>query len=150
MEKKRIRLEDLPKKEIFRTPDRYFDELPSIIQAKVVKPTPEPAFTFSWTPRRTWLSLASASLIALLVWLTYPTRQESLGEDTLSQVNDQEIINYLKAQNINHLDIAEQFSIKEKVGVKTETTDTLLLQHLDVSDEEILQQLDPEDVQDVI
>jgi hypothetical protein len=120
-----------------------------IIQSRAVKPTPEPVVWFSWTWRRTWLSLASASLIAVLVWLTLPPRQDTIGEESLSQVRNEEIVKYLNEQNVSHIEIAEQFTNKESNPAKLDT-DTTVLQHLDISDEEILQHLDPEEIQDII
>lgn len=39
--KKGFDLDKMEKKNIFQVPDRYFDELPSVIQSKVVKPSKE-------------------------------------------------------------------------------------------------------------
>lgn len=149
MNKPKIRLDDLPKSNVFRTPERYFDELPMIIQSKTSKPSPEPVVWFSWTWRRTWLSLASASLIAVLVWLTLPPRQGTLGEETLSQVQNEEILNYLQDRNLSHLEIADQLINKEGSQLKLEV-DSTMLNHLEVSDDEILQHLDPEEIKDII
>lgn len=149
MNKPRIRLEDLPKANVFKTPDRYFDELPMIIQSRAVKPTPEPVVWFSWTHRRTWLSLVSASLIAVLVWLTLPPRQDTIGEESLSQVRNEEIVNYLKERNLSHLEIADQVLTKENTQVGA-YADSTLLNQLDISDDEIMQHLDPEEIQDII
>ncbi|MFN8356553.1 MAG: hypothetical protein U0Y10_19020 [Spirosomataceae bacterium] len=150
MKKQRIRLEDLEKKEVFQVPDRYFDDLPMVIQARIApKAKAEPLFTFSWNTRRTWLSVSTVSLVALLIWITYPARQDSLGEGELSKVSSTEIINYLNQQNISSQDLADETTVRIKKQVYQDV-DSLMMENLDITPQDIIQHLDPEDVKDVI
>ncbi|TAE29772.1 MAG: hypothetical protein EAZ91_11665 [Cytophagales bacterium] len=86
-------------------PDGYFDKLPSIIQDRVVQK--QRGWSVSWSWQRSVASLAGAGLVAALVWVTWPARQESLGQESLAQVSDAAIVSYLEDQGISSADLAE-------------------------------------------
>src|SRR5438128_85467 len=95
-----IRLDELDadhplRQDPFRAPDDYFNDLPMQIQARIQAQKPAPAFTMSWSWQRSVASLAGAGLVAALVWVTLPERQETLGQETLSSVSNEAIASYL-------------------------------------------------------
>jgi hypothetical protein len=144
---KRIKLDDIDRKVPFEVPDHYFDTLPSVIQSRAVQPTPAERHPLgiSWSWRRTGLVSMAASIIGLLIWITYPAQQLSLGHEALSQVSDEAIVQYLsKNEQLTPNDFemnAEAVSL---------TPDSLLIQQLDISDKDILDELDPEDLKEAI
>ncbi len=147
MEKNRIRLDDLPKRNLFSVPDEYFDDLPQRIQARVSKSAPvrQPAFTISWNWQRTIVSLASVSLVVFLIFQTMPRKQGALGTELLSTVETEAIVDYLHSQNLTAFDI-EQLS---KIAV-SERPDSAVMQELNVSDEDIRLQLQSEDLEEAL
>lgn len=86
-------------------PDGYFDSLPSIIQERAVQK--QHGWTVSWSWQRSMASLAGAGLVAALVWVTWPARQDSLGQEALAKVSDQAITAYLEEQGVGTDDLAE-------------------------------------------
>lgn len=144
-------LDQLPKRDVFQTPDGYFDQLPSRIQARAVETSRRR--TPIWTWRRTWLSLGGAGLVAALVYLSIPTRQETLGQETMGTVGSADIVGYLNERNLTAHDLRFLLTTSPDETGATEilTMDTLSPVHqLDISEEDIRQHLAPEDVHDLI
>lgn len=75
------------------------------------------------------------SVIALLVWFTYPERQEAIGMEPLSGISDGAIIEYLEEQNISYFDLSEHQVVQEAFA-----TDSTLLYYLDGLDDDFIRQ----------
>jgi hypothetical protein len=137
-------VENLPKENVFKVPENYFDDLESNIlartsqQAKII-----PLFT--WSIKRTWTSVAACSAIAIMGYFTLMPSQNSLGKEELAGVQNQEIVNYLMQQDLNQTDVAEQIEAK---NIKFKETD--LLNNLKVTDKDILQSIDYQEIEDEI
>ena len=144
---KRIKLEDLENKLPYREPEGYFDKLPSMVQTRIYEKTAEKenVFTVSWSWKRTALLGAAASVVGILLWVTYPQKQLSLGEETLSQVTDDEIITYLKDNHITQQEMVEQPQTNELYN-----GEDVLLQQLNVNDEELRKAIQEEDLEEAI
>lgn len=134
MDKKRIRLDDLKRETPFTVPEGYFDKLPQMIQARIrAEPVRKPLVSWSW--QRSVALVSAMALIFVLVWVTFPERQGSLGKEPLSGVSDASIIDYLEEQNISYYDLSEH-----KVVQKAFDTDSTVLNYLDGLDDNILRQ----------
>jgi hypothetical protein len=134
MDKNRIRLDDLKKEPPFSIPDGYFDKLPQIIQSRIVsEPVRQPLVGWSW--QRSLALVSATALIFVLVWVTVPERQGSLGQEPLSGISDASIVDYLEEQNISYYDLSEH-----KVVQKAFDTDSTVLNYLDGMDEELIRQ----------
>jgi len=134
MDKKRIRLDDLKKETPFSVPEGYFDKLPQMIQARIpAEPVRKPLVSWSWQ-RSVGLAAASA-LILVLVWVTVPERQGSLGQEPLSGISNASIISYLEDQDISYYDLSEH-----KVVQKAFESDSTVLNYLDGLEDDILRQ----------
>ncbi len=144
---KRIKLEDLETKLPYREPEGYFERFPSMVQTRIYEKTAEKenSFTVSWSWKRTALLGAAASVVGILLWVTYPQKQLSLGEETLSQVTDDEIITYLKDNHITQQEMVEQPQTNELYN-----GEDVLLQQLNVNDEELRKAIQEEDLQEAI
>jgi hypothetical protein len=137
-------VENLPKVSIFKVPENYFDDLESNILARTSQQT-KIIPLFSWSANRTWASVAACSAIAIMGYFTLMPSQDSLGKEELAGVQNQEIVNYLIQQDINQTDVAEQIEDK-KITFK----ETDLLNNLKVSDKDILQSIDYQEIEDEI
>ena len=134
-------LDDLPKQNIFKVPENYFNDLPMRIQAQTSgksKIVP----LISWSKKRTWGSIAACTALGILGYFTLMPKQESLGNEALADVQNQEIVNYLIQENLNQGDFAEQIN-----GNKTlKFRDSEFIDNLKVSEKEILQSIDFENI----
>lgn len=146
MEKKRINLEDLPRTNPFSVPENYFDELPQRVQARVTKPAPVPAFTISWSWQRTVAAVAGAGLVVALIFQTLPRKQGALGTEVLSTVENAAIVDYLNAQNLTPFDLQE--SLDKTAALPSGAAAGV--EQLNVSDHDILEHLQTENVEDVL
>ena len=141
-EKKIIRIDELDvghplRQDPFRAPDGYFDALPMQIQSRIQAQKPTPAFTLSWSWQRTVASLAGAGLVAVLVWVTLPQRQESLGQEALSSVSNEAILAYLDEQGIDANELADPASAKMSVA-----GDSTMFQYMNVKPDDIRRHID--------
>ncbi len=134
---KQIKLDDIDRQIPFEVPDRYFDELPSVIQSRV-EAKPEPIFTVSWSWKRSVLLVASSVMIGVLIWITYPSKQYSIGEEALSQVNEKTVETFLKNSEIIASDL-----INENNFANT-NSDTTIINQLDISEQDIIKHLEGE------
>ena len=145
MKNKNFDLDNLPKSTIFKVPENYFNELPMRIQAQTsgqAKVIP----LVSWSKKRTWGSIAACTVIGILGYFTLMPKQDSLGNEALAGVQNQEIVNYLIQENINHIDLAEQITNNKTLQFK----DSELLDNLKVTDKDILQSVDFENIDNEI
>jgi len=134
MEKDRIRLDDLKRETPFSVPEGYFEKLPQIIQSRIPSEYVQKS-RFGWSWQRSVSLVSAMALILVLVWVTVPERQGSLGQEPLSEVSDESIVNYLEDQNISYYDLSEH-----NVVQKAFDTDSTLLYYLDDMDNEFLRE----------
>lgn len=151
MENNKFDLEKLSRENIFKVPDNYFEELPKLIQEQTsAKAKLVPLVT--WSMKRTWVSIAACVAIATLGYFTLMPKQDALGNEALSSVKNQEIINYLIQENINQTDFAEQFDNNQNIKIEAEESpnDSELLDNLKINKKDILQSIDIENLEENI
>jgi hypothetical protein len=85
-----MKLEDIPKKEIFTAPDGYFDTLPGVIQARVAKQSrfARPVWKYS-------LRYALPAVVLVAAGILWYTRQTS-AQDMLAGIATEELVRYLE------------------------------------------------------
>jgi hypothetical protein len=144
---KRIKLEDIDRSVPYKAPEGYFDKFPSAMQTRIQEQIAEKenSFTISWSWGRTALVGTAASVVGVLLWITYPQQQHSLGEETLSQVSDAEIVNYLKDNQITQQEMSEQAQLNDVYS-----EEDVLLQQLNVDDEDLKKAIQEVDVEENI
>ncbi|MCF2486836.1 ash family protein [Dyadobacter sp. CY347] len=134
MDNKRIRLDDLKKEVPFTVPEDYFDKLPQMIQSRIPsEPVRKPVIGWSW--QRSLALVSAMALILMLVWVTVPERQGSLGQEPLSGISNASIVSYLEDQDLSYYDLSEH-----KVVQKAFDTDSTVLFYLDGLEDDILRQ----------
>lgn len=134
MDKKRLRLDDIEKKNSFSVPDGYFDSLPQIIQAQIPPILDNKrVLGRKWNWQWTVSSMAAMLIIGILFWVTLPEMQGNLGNEPLSGISDGSILQYLEDQNISYYDLSEQ-----KVIQSAFQSDSTIMNYLDGFDEELL------------
>ncbi|HEV7350435.1 hypothetical protein [Telluribacter sp.] len=135
MKDKRIRLDDLERNVPFTVPEGYFERLPSDIQARIPVQPERARPLISWSWQRSVVLAGALSLIMVLVWVTYPETQGPLGQEPLSQISDEAIIEYLGQQDISYYDLSEHQVVQGAFA-----TDSTILNYLDGLDEEVIRQ----------
>lgn len=88
------KLEEIPKIDIFKAPEGYFDKLPGIIQARVQKPEPTPL----WRPAFRF-ALPALVLLVSLYWF-WPGSSQS-PEVLLASIDDNQLVAYLEENDLN-------------------------------------------------
>jgi hypothetical protein len=132
MDKKRIRLDEIEKKVPFEVPNGYFENLPSIIQSRI-PPKMERNQLISWSWQRSVSLVAAVSLIVVLAWISFPTRQGPLGQPPLSEVSDAAILEYLADENLSYYDLSENNAVQNAFD-----TDSTIINYLDGVDKDLL------------
>ena len=126
-------------------PDQYFDTLASRVQARIVDQRKHedahagPLVSWSWG--RTVASLVGAGLVAVLVYVTWPQRQETIGRETLSGVSDAAIVAYLDEQGLNPDDLATTPAADASM-----IDDSTTIKYLDLKPDAIRQYLDMQNI----
>lgn len=88
------KLEDIPKKELFKAPEGYFEKLPGIIQARVAKPESNTI----WIPVLKFALPVVALLTAGIFWFSNPAAQNF--ESELASINTEQLMAYLENTEI--------------------------------------------------
>lgn len=142
MKNEKFDLGNLPKENIFKVPENYFENLTSRIESQTSTQSKIVSLT-RWTKKRTWSSVAACLAIAVLGYFTLMPMQDSLGNEVLAGVQNKEIVNYLIQENLDQTDVAEHFDNAKIAKFK----DSDLMDNLKVSDKDILQSIDLESIE---
>lgn len=119
------KLEDIPKKNIFEVPEGYFEKLPGIIQARVIKPEPV----------RIWVTSLKYALPVLAIMafgiFWFSGNSEKSFDEQLASIQTEQLIAYLNDADLQIDDLSEtvgwnEFDLMElenKVYATFEITD---------------------------
>lgn len=153
-EEKDKNLSNIPKKDVFKAPDGYFDSLQERIDRRVQGKRPEGRVIGLPVSRVKYISLAIAASIALLI-IFLPSRQNDPASpsaaDLISQISDEEALAFLRVSEVeidDLLGLAEpelwDDAIEDAVPDTTNDLDTdadILYEQYGVSPDENLQLL---------
>jgi len=130
-----MKLEDIKKKNIYSVPDKYFDQLPTRIQARVNES--KPAFGSSWNWNLVYKIAAPALAVIFLVFYfgirnNYP---EQSADYLLAQVSTDDLIAYLGTTDLSTDEIIEELDFSD---IELDFYDEgPIMQNMDINDEEI-------------
>lgn len=144
--KKPFKLEEFSKKESFTVPDGYFDNLPTIIQARAIESTKKKTLLSSVGV----LKFAIPSILLLLIagyfgykYQNSPYQQDSKIELMLADVSTKELVNYLDNTDLSSEDFLELVSFEgEKIDDFSNNLDN-------VSDEELELLINDFEIEDI-
>jgi len=130
-----MKLEDINKDNIFRVPNRYFDELPGRIQARIPQKEVRSRPVFTW-------KLATAVLVPAMIVLFFLVYTGSLDDKTrfddpevmIAQVSTEDVISYLELTDISAEEILEQVAYGE-FDLSIDEDIPLLWEELDIDEE---------------
>ncbi len=120
------RLDDIPKEELFRVPDGYFDDLPMRIQAKIQQPESKIQWSFGnrFALRVALPVLAVVAVVSISIWNALPEQVDVFTK--LDTVPSEQLLAYLESEEITTEEIIENASFTHSA-----------IQSLDKSHEEI-------------
>lgn len=142
-----MKLDDLPKKNIYQVPDRYFDQLPGRVMSRVrEKESANNLVTMLpfWRQPLLQGALAGLALILSFVFIfTFNSQQpqpSAAGEWMLADVTEKEAVEYLMA--------SDQLEAQDLTGLPLPEED-LSHEFIQVSHEELLQAVENEDLEEI-
>jgi hypothetical protein len=137
--KKKITLSDISKESPFKVPDGYFEKMQAEILTRIesekeIVPIPKP--NIQW---RKWAISAAASLAVFFgVYFTQFYQKTSQEEIEISNLTDQQMIQYLENENVDLADLTENTSINQ-LELDTIIDENFNTTPLNISEEEINQ-----------
>lgn len=138
-----MKLEDLPKKQVFNAPDGYFDNLPQRIQQRIAESTPRrTAWYFQY---KLQYALPVIMLTILGIWMMPESKNSSDIEAMLASVETQEILNYLDQSDLTTEELLQDglFSNEDAESIESE------VYQLEVEDAMIDQILDEIEIENL-
>jgi hypothetical protein len=115
--KKLLKLDNIPRENIHKTPEGYFDELPGIIQARVTQKSSRSTFWQTLlVPATGWkVALATAVLALILVFSIVFESNKVSGtvDEILAEVSLEDLIEYVEYSDITTDDILAELDMSE-------------------------------------
>jgi hypothetical protein len=144
-DKRKITIEDLEKKHVFNVPEGYFKHLPQQISHKLVT-TRKSQPWFILPVFKYGAAIASFCLIILIgYFLTLtPVPNPVQPEIILSQVSGQDIVQYLQQSEVS------QFELVERASEANIIIEEKALDEVEVNQEFLLEEIDPELIEELI
>lgn len=108
-----IKLDEIPKKQVYSVPDDYFKELPGIIQAQVVKPEQPPGFAIT---RSSALRYALPALALIMMLVYFATRLNNDDIDVQAMIDEiptEELISYITESEITTDELLSLIDVNE-------------------------------------
>ncbi len=114
---KKINLNELDRKQPFKAPDGYFEELPSIIQSKAVDSDKR---TQPWEmPVIRWVAVP-AMIIAIVIFSILPNDENNNPDQLLAEVSTEELVAYLESTDMSTADLLEMIDEPNRLFDDTE------------------------------
>ena len=134
------KLEEIPKKEVFKVPEGYFENLPGIIQARVAQENKarevRPVFTYALR-----YALPAIFLFAVgIFWFTRPD-QTPTAESILASIQTEDLVAYLEEGDLTTDELLEEVSLSVEDAQQIEGA-VYEQEWSDASVEDILDEID--------
>ncbi|HEY9045582.1 MAG TPA: hypothetical protein VIN08_06780 [Ohtaekwangia sp.] len=99
-----MKLEDLPKKQIFNVPDGYFDKLPGTIQARVAKEQQAMRPAFRYTLQ---YAIPVVIVIAIGIFWMVNISSPTTAEEMLAEIHTSDLVAFLNDSDISTDELIE-------------------------------------------
>ena len=108
-----IKLDELPKKQLYSVPDNYFNELPSIIQARVVKPVQTRVSVLIWSSALRY-ALPVIALVMMLVYFGARINKDDIDvQAMIDEIPTEELISYITESEITTDELLSLIDLNE-------------------------------------
>ncbi|GAB3514360.1 hypothetical protein [Emticicia fontis] len=142
-----VRVESIERKNIFEVPANYFDELP----ARILSQTQEEAkvIKVNWWQQKGRTMWAAAASFVLLIGLGFavPQFSKAKSEAAMEELSKDEINSYLATQDLGYL---EYEAITTNATALPKEAETKILEDLDINKKDILDHLESQDLEEDI
>ena len=112
---KSFKLENLPRENMFKVPDGYFDELPGIIQERITqKPVSSNWWEIYFTPANRWKVALVTAIVALVLVFSgvfNSNNFEGSVEEILAEVSLEDLIEYVEYSDITTDEILAELDL---------------------------------------
>ena len=131
------KLEDIEKRNIYKVPDGYFEELPSIIQAKVTAQHKKKS-TF-WSVPAVKYAIPVLMVIVMAGYYAFfkVEDQKLTASELLAQIETEALVEYLASSEITMDEIIENIEINE-ISLEFDQNETNLLNDSELQDLEFI------------
>jgi hypothetical protein len=135
------KLDDIPKKQSFEVPDRYFEKLPGIIQARVAQPYKTRSWWLTYPFGVRFALPAVIFLVAGIFWYTRSHTDQSV-ETILASVQTEDLMAYLSESDVTTDELLEDVQLNDQDA--TDITESVYeFQFSDSEFEEIFKEIEP-------
>jgi hypothetical protein len=129
-----MKLEDISKKNIYTVPDKYFDQLPAKIQARVQTKKPIEFPVFNWSLTYKIAAPVFALVLLAFFWFNNQAGSETV-ESLLAQVSTEDLVAYLETTDITTEEIIESIDF-ENLDLDL-SDETPIMQGVDMDEESL-------------
>ena len=99
--KQTFKLDELPKTQVYSVPDGYFENLPTIIQARVAKPEASESLVVNWSSALR-LALPALALVLMVVYFGLRLKNDDIDvQAMLVDIPTEELISFLADSDIS-------------------------------------------------
>jgi len=130
------KLEDIPKKSLFKVPDGYFDQLPTEIQARMTKEGRRVPVSGAIGFSLKYALPVVALLVAGIIWF----RPAQPLEDQLNDIDTEQIALYL--DNSEHVDLEENHETMDWTRSELDELEDTIYSNMEYSNDNILDDID--------
>jgi len=99
-----MKLEDIPKKDIFNVPEGYFDKLPNTIQARITSQKGAFSWSSPWVTALKYAVPAVVLVVAGILWFNKPVQN---AETILASIQTEDLVAYLDDSDLTTDDVLE-------------------------------------------
>ncbi len=135
MENKKFQIDDLKKKNIFKVPEGYFDDLPMRIQSRIEKPKSIWEYSTLSFSLKYALPAIAIVLIAYFGFLRDPSipRYKAL----LDEISTEEIVDYLAYSDITTDEMLDNFDL-EIMSMEITDPDDIFFEDDNIDDQDLI------------
>ena len=123
----KYKLDDIDKKQVFKVPEDYFEDLPVKIQQRISN---ERKNQRSGVPA--WSLAFTAAILLLATFIFIIPNGDPTAEDLLAEVSQEDIVAYLDQIDLDEYDIASAFAVEDNEWQFEETD---MLEGIDLEDQ---------------
>ncbi|HEY3403214.1 MAG TPA: hypothetical protein VGK59_07495 [Ohtaekwangia sp.] len=105
------KLEDIPKKEIFKVPDDYFDKLPGVIQSRIAADKDRHAIPVFRTVLQ--YGIPSLAVVVIAVILFFKPEPADSAESILTSIETQDLVAYLDETDISTDELLDEVTLDQ-------------------------------------
>ena len=111
--KTNIKLDELPKKQLYSVPDNYFNEFPSIIQARVVQPEQTRTPVLIWSSALRY-ALPVIALVMMLIYFGVRINNDDIDvQAMIDEIPTEELISYITESEITTDELLSLIDLNE-------------------------------------